>query len=95
MDGMDRGGLLFTDIFVQVQQAGFLDSLLRRRTVSSGLVPNPNLGIRLILPEMTRHQRSDPVPSSQVRLLPHLPLLPHPLPKLECAQAHIQFLFFN
>lgn len=39
-------------------------------------VPTANLAIRLILPEMTRHQRSDPVPLSQVRLLPSLPLLP-------------------
>lgn len=94
MGGMDRGGLLFTNIFVQVQQAGFLDSLLRRHTVSSSLVPTPNLGIRLILPEM-KGINVLIVPLSQVRLLPYLPLLPHPLPKLECAQAHIQFLSFN
>lgn len=53
-----------------------------------------------VLPEMTRPRHSDPVPLSWVWLPPPAPPPSSPpshlpLPELECAQAHIQFLSFN
>ncbi len=41
-----------------------------------------NLTTPLILPETTRLHRSDPLPLSQVRLLPHLPFLPPFSPRI-------------